>query len=74
MVCGVYRLPRATVYAQTAGDARVGVVDKRGPKTAASDAELVDAIRAVLAATPFHGVGALILRPLESRNPDSRSG
>ena len=57
MVCRVYRVPRATVYAQMAGDAMGAVGDKRGPKTAVSDAELVDAIRAVLAATPFHGEG-----------------
>lgn len=30
---------------------------KRGPKTAVSDAEIVEGIRAVLAATPFHGEG-----------------
>jgi putative transposase len=30
---------------------------KRGPKTAVGDAEIVEAIRAMLAATPFHGEG-----------------
>jgi putative transposase len=33
------------------------IAAKRGPKTAHSDAEVVEAIRAVLAATPFHGEG-----------------
>jgi putative transposase len=31
--------------------------EKRGPKTPVSDAELVEEIRAVLAACPFHGEG-----------------
>jgi transposase InsO family protein len=34
-----------------------GLPAKRGPKTSHSDAEVVAAIRAVLAATPFHGEG-----------------
>jgi hypothetical protein len=44
------------VYAQTA----VTVLDapgKRGPHTTGSDADLVAAMRTVLAATPFHGEG-----------------
>ena len=56
MVCTVFRVPRATVYAQTA----VTVDDapgKRGPHTTGSDADLVAAIRTVLAETPFHGEG-----------------
>lgn len=55
MVCTVFRLPRATVYAQTA----VGVLahGKRGPHTRDTDEHLVAAIRAVLAVTPFHGEG-----------------
>ena len=58
MICATFRVPRSSVYA--AGTPRL--VDspppgKRGPKTRRSDAELVEAIRAVLAATPFHGEG-----------------
>ena len=58
MICAVFRVPRSMVY-QTrvpAGCARL-VATKRGPKTRWSDAEVVGAIRAVLAATPFHGEG-----------------
>jgi len=56
MVCTVFRVPRATVYAQTA----VTIDDpprKRGPHTTGSDTDLVAAIRTVLAETPFHGEG-----------------
>src|SRR6266852_4887614 len=56
MVCAVFRVARSTVYATPAARAAV-TLGKRGPKTATSDAELVVAIRAVLAATPFHGEG-----------------
>ena len=58
-VCAVYRVPRSTAYTAaartTAAPASSGA--KRGPKTPASDETLVAAIRAVLAATPFHGEG-----------------
>ena len=58
-VCAVYRVPRSTAYTAaartTAAPASPGA--KRGPKTPASDETLVAAIRAVLAATPFHGEG-----------------
>ena len=56
MVCAIYRVPRATVYAQMAVpvDARPG---KRGPRTSGTDDDLVAAIRTVLAETPFHGEG-----------------
>ena len=56
MVCAVFRVARSTVYAAPAPRPAVPL-GKRGPKTATSDAELVAAIRAVLAATPFHGEG-----------------
>src|SRR5437867_3200991 len=56
MVCAVFRVARSTVYATPAARPAV-TMGKRGPKTATSDAELVAAIRAVLAATPFHGEG-----------------
>src|SRR3989475_3092830 len=58
MICAVFRVPRSTVYRTTAPAPAVPLVTaKRGPKTARSDAEVVAAIRAVLAATPFHGEG-----------------
>ncbi len=59
LVCAVYRVPRATVYAQVARVTALTPVAgaKRGPKTALSDADLVLAIRAELAAAPFHGEG-----------------
>src|SRR5262245_30954909 len=60
MICAVYRLARSSVYA-TGGAAPPGPggtgTGKRGPRTAVTDAELVEAIRAVLAACPFHGEG-----------------
>ena len=56
MICAVFRVPRSTVYRTMvpAGSAPP-VVAKRGPKPRWSDAEVIAAIRAVLAATPFHG-------------------
>jgi hypothetical protein len=54
MICAVFRVPRSSVYA--AGTPRPVTAPppgKRGPKTRRSDAEVVEAIRAVLAATPF---------------------
>ena len=56
MVCAIYRVPRATVYAQTAV-AVDAVRGKRGPRTGGADEDLVAAIRTVLAETPFHGEG-----------------
>src|SRR5258705_13447442 len=58
MICAVFRVARSTVYRTTASAlAAPRVAAKRGPKTSHSDAEVVDAIRAVLAASPFHGEG-----------------
>jgi len=54
-VCHAYRLPRSTVYAAARPAARPA--GKRGPRTRVADAELLGAIRAVLAACPFHGEG-----------------
>ena len=49
MICAVFRMPRSTVYRATAtAPAAVRVAAKRGPKTAYSDAEVVEAIHAVL--------------------------
>ena len=58
MICAVFRVPRSTVYRTMvpAGSAPP-VVAKRGPKPRWSDAEVIASIRAVLAATPFHGEG-----------------
>ena len=57
LVCSAWRVPRATVYAQRELVAAPVVPLKRGPKTELSDADLVGEIRAVLAASPFHGEG-----------------
>ena len=58
MICALFRVPRSTVYAAVAPvPVSPRVPGKRGPRTATSDAEIVEAIRAVLVATPFHGEG-----------------
>ncbi len=59
MICAVWRLARSSVYAATtpAAGPAVSRPDKRGPKPAVRDQEVVAAIREVLARTPFHGEG-----------------
>ena len=57
MICQVFGCARSSVYAATAPAAQPAPPGKRGPKTRWSDAELVAGIRAVLAASPFHGEG-----------------
>jgi putative transposase len=58
MICTVFRVPRSSVYAAaTPRPAAAPGPGKRGPKTGTSDAAIVEGIRAVLAATPFHGEG-----------------
>jgi len=58
MICAVFGVARSTVYRTLApAISAPPVAVKRGPKTRWSDAEVVAAIRAVLAATPFHGEG-----------------
>jgi hypothetical protein len=58
MICAVFRVARSTVYRTTTpAISTPPVAVKRGPKTRWSDAQIVAAIRAVLAATPFHGEG-----------------
>src|SRR5262252_5306467 len=58
LICAVLRVARSTVYrTQARAVSAPPVAAKRGPKTRWSDAEVVAAIRAVLAATPFHGEG-----------------
>lgn len=56
MVCAVYRVARSSVYAAPRPPSTPPPA-KRGPTTLVSDATLVDAIRAILAACPFHGEG-----------------
>jgi len=56
MVCQVWRVARSSLYA-TALSVSAPPAGRRGPKPAVSDGALVAAIRAVLAATPFHGEG-----------------
>ena len=71
MICAVFRVLRSTVYRTTAPAVRVRpVAEKRGPKTRWSDADVVAAIRAVLAATSLHGEGKVRAR-LAHRGPPS---
>jgi len=57
MICAVYRVPRSSVYAAGAPPSSAAGAQKPGPKTRHSDADVIAAIRAVLAACPFHGEG-----------------
>jgi putative transposase len=60
LICQVWRVPRSSVYAaRLAAPAATPAPPgkKRGPKTTVGDAELVEAIRVVLALSPFHGEG-----------------
>ena len=54
MLCAVWRVARSRVYATPPAALAAG---RRGPKPTVSEGTLVEAIRAVLAATPFHGEG-----------------
>ena len=56
-VCRVLEIPRSTVYAARTRRLAPTVPRKRGPKTAFTDAELTDRIRAALARSPFVGEG-----------------
>ena len=56
-VTRVWQVPRSTVYAQRTRRDRPTPAAKRGPKPPQSDAELTAAVRAVIAASPFHGEG-----------------
>ena len=55
-VCRVWRLARSGVYRHRAL-APPQSPQRRGPAGAVADAELLTAIRAVLAASPFRGEG-----------------
>lgn len=56
LICAVYRLSRSSVYAARPGLTPTTAA-KRGPKTPGSDADLLTAIRRILAISPFHGEG-----------------
>lgn len=59
-VCRVLEFPRSTIYAQEQRQAAKAVAlhpARRGPKPKVSDADLLAAIRADLAASPFAGEG-----------------
>ena len=56
VVCRVWRLARSTVYRHREPP-RVAGRRRPGPLGPMPDAELLEAIRAVLAASPFHGEG-----------------
>jgi putative transposase len=55
-VCRVWRLARSTVYRHR-GPPRTAAPRRPGPVGPMPDVELLEAIRAVLAASPFHGEG-----------------
>ncbi len=57
LVAGEWNLPRSSVYARRERAVRATVLQKRGPKTKWTDVQLLEAIRADLAATPFVGEG-----------------
>ncbi|NOK33191.1 hypothetical protein HMI49_08300 [Corallococcus exercitus] len=58
LVAATWRVPRATVYRHRARWlAALPPTARRGPKTALTDAALLEAIRGVLAASPFLGEG-----------------
>ena len=61
-VCAILEQPRSSFYtrqrsAAPVSDEAVPIPRKRGPRTAVSDVELLDFIRADLAASPFQGEG-----------------
>ncbi|HUO68512.1 MAG TPA: transposase [Gammaproteobacteria bacterium] len=56
-VAAEWNLPRSSLYARRARAARATVLRKRGPKSTWTDEQLLQAIRADLAATPFVGEG-----------------
>lgn len=56
MLCQVWRVARSSVYTMPR-TAPVPPARRRGPTPVVTDERVVEAIRAVLAATPFHGEG-----------------
>jgi len=60
LVCHIWGQPRSSYYASWSGvepPVSLPPTGKRGPKTALSDAELLELIRADLTASPFQGEG-----------------
>ena len=57
LVAGEWNLPRSSVYARRERGVQATVSRKRGPKTKWTDEELLEAIRADLAASSFVGEG-----------------
>ena len=55
--CRARGVPRSTLYARRARCQRPTPLQKRGPKTAWTDGELSEHMRAVLARSPFVGEG-----------------
>src|SRR5262249_59180828 len=55
--CRALSVPRSTLYAMRAGRQRPIPLQKRGPKTAWTDGELTEHIRAILARSRFVGEG-----------------
>ncbi len=56
-VLAVWGQPRSTFYARRQRARRAVAPQRRGPKTNYTDGELLEKIRAILAASPFHGAG-----------------
>lgn len=56
-VLAVWGQPRSTFYARQQRARHPVAPQRRGPKTKYTDAELLEKIRAILAASPFHGEG-----------------
>src|SRR4051794_41687633 len=56
LVCRVWGVARSTVYRHREPP-RAAAPRRRGPGRPMPDAELLEAVRAVLAASPFHGEG-----------------
>ena len=54
VVCQVLGAPRSSIYARRAS---AGAGGRSGPATSISDADLVELIHQVLAASPFAGKG-----------------
>ena len=60
LVCRTWEQPRSSYYASRGNSGpqfRLAQPGKRGPKTALSDAQVLELIRAHLAASPFQGEG-----------------
>lgn len=58
LACRIWKVPRSTVYAfRSRAEAELSIPRRRGPIGPCTDEELVVQIRAVLAASPFHGEG-----------------